>query len=97
MARRILSSSQSGAPGASVPRMNWPLKPIRFFKQRNIARKMVSDPASGLTSPEFKNLIGGVALKTRNVTRKLQTPLTPPAPNAGQIKVRPRAKRVVKR
>lgn len=77
--------------------MSWPMRPIRFFKQRSIRRTMVNDPSNGETQPEFKNLLGGVALATRNVTRKFQTPQTPPAPNAGQIVVRQRSKRIVKR
>lgn len=94
---RIVSSGVPGQPGSSVPRRNWPLKPIRFFPQRNVNRVMIHDPASGLNAPEFKNLLGGIALKTRSVARRFQTPQTPPGPNAGVKVVRQARKRVVRR
>lgn len=77
--------------------MSWPMRPIRFFKQRSIQRSMVNDPSNGQTQPEFKNLLGGVALATRNVTRRFQSPQTPPRSGAGQTTVRTGTSKVVKR
>lgn len=94
---RIRSSNQAGAPGSSVPRRLWPLRPIPFFKQRSIHRTMVNDPADGRTQPEFKNTLGGVKLATANVKRRFQSPQTPPAPGAGTTSVSPARSRVVKR
>lgn len=95
MARtRILSSGQAGQPGASTPKFTWPMRPIRLLKQRQVHRVMATDLADGATQPEFKNLIGGVTLKTRSVKRRLQNPLTPPSPNAGVKVVRQTPKRI---
>lgn len=94
---RIISSRQSGQPSVGVPRESWPLRPIRLLRQRSIKRAMVHDPSNGATQPEFKNLLGGIALATRNVKQKFQTPLTPPSPNAGQRVVRQGSNRIVKR
>jgi hypothetical protein len=91
---RIVSSGQAGQPGASTPKFTWPLRQPRLLRQRSVNRVMATDLADGATQPEFKNLLGGVALATRNVRRRLQTPLTPPSPNAGRTVVRQTAKRV---
>ena len=99
MARtRIISTRTAGQPASGVPRRNWALKPIRFFAQRSVKTVMVNNPADGKTQPEFRSLLGGVRLATRNVRRVHQQPQVPPQPGAGTTSVRPaRNQRIVKR
>ena len=91
---RILSSGQAGQPAAGLPRRTWPLRRVTLLRQRSVRRLMVDDLSNGVSQPEFKNLIGGVALATRSVKRRLQNPQTPPRSNAGSTVVRQTPKRV---